>query len=101
MSEEGYQTIIRWGAASANETVPDLSEKVTVENEKSIWCFDAIWMRDAHLAIVDCVQSVAFGLQNIFLYVNTTSQTIIPKQVKNDMYVPYTQMTRRRFVLLR
>jgi len=81
--------------------VPDLTERVVVESEKSIWCFDAIWMRDAHIAVVDCVQSVAFGLQNIFLYINTTSQTVFPKQVKNDMYVSYTTMTRRRMVLLR
>ena len=35
------------------------------------------------------------------MYVNTTSQVVLPKSFLNDMYVEYTKMTRRRFVLLR
>lgn len=90
LSEEGYTTKIRWGAASANETIPDLTETVTVESEKNTWCFDVVWVRDKHLAIVDCIQSISFGLHNVFLYVNTTSQVVLPKVVQNDMYVGFT-----------
>lgn len=90
LSEEGYVTKIRWGSASANETIPDLTETVTVESEKSIWCFDAVWVRDIQVAIVDCVKSGGIGLQNIFIYVNTTSQTVLPKTFNNDMYVGFT-----------
>lgn len=92
---------IRWGAANANETIPELTEEVTIESEKNIWCYDAVWIRDAHLAIVDCAKQVGFGLQNIFIYVNTTSQTVLPKTLYNDMYVAYTKITRRRMMLLR
>lgn len=35
------------------------------------------------------------------MYVNTTSQVILPKTLKNDMYVSYTTITRRRMVMLR
>ena len=74
---------------------------MTVESEKNIWCYDAVWLRDQHLAIVDCAKSTGFGLQNIFIYVNTTSQVVLPKTLNNDMYVGFTTITRRRMVILR
>ena len=72
-----------------------------MESEKGVQCYDAIWMREEHLAIVDCAKRVTFGLQNIFIYVNTTSQTILPDVVENDMYVGFTTILRRRMVLHR
>lgn len=35
------------------------------------------------------------------MYVNTTSQVVLPKVFNNDMYVEYTRITRRRMVILR
>lgn len=60
-----------------------------------------MWVRDAHIAIVDCVKQATYGLQNVFMYVNTTSQVVLPKTYNNDMYVEYTKITRRRMVILR
>lgn len=37
----------------------------------------------------------------MFLYVNTTSQVLVPKVVPNDMYVGFTEMRRRTVLLLR
>jgi hypothetical protein len=57
-------------------------------------------MRHLSVIMVDCVKDASFGgLQNIFLYLNTTSQVIIPKIVNNDMYVPFRNITRRRMTL--
>lgn len=94
-------TKIRWGSASANETIPNLTEEVTVESEKNIYCYDAIWLREEHIAIVDCAKEAPDELQNIFIYINTTSQTVLPKTFENDMYVGFTTITRRRMVLHR
>lgn len=49
--------------------------------------------------MVDCVKKVTFGVKNIFLYVNTTSQTIIGKIVENDMYVGFTTITKRKMFI--
>lgn len=58
-------------------------------------------MRHLSVIMVDCVKNGSFGgLQNIFLYLNTTSQVIIPKIVNNDMYVPFRNITRRRMLML-
>ena len=99
LSEEDTMTKIRWGFTSANDTVPSLTEEVTVENEKDIRCFDALLFRAKHLALVDCMKKVTFGYKNIFMYVNITSQTVIPRTVENDMYIPFTQVSRRRMFL--
>ena len=32
LSENNWVTKIRWGSATANETIPDLTEEVTVES---------------------------------------------------------------------
>ena len=101
LSENNWVTKIRWGSATANETIPDLTEEVTVESEQNIYCYDALWLREEHIAIVDCAKKATFGLQNIFIYVNTTSQTVLPRTFENDMYVGFTTITRRRMVLHR
>lgn len=102
LSQEGDISTIRWGAASANDTIPILTESVVVEREPNISCYDAIWMRDQHLAIIDCAKKDTSGkLHNIFMYVNTTSQTPLPTIVENDMYVSFSTITRRRMVILR
>lgn len=48
--------------------------------------------------MVDCVKQANFALQNLFLYVNATSKLVIPTQVKNDMWVGFTKITRRKVV---
>lgn len=102
LSQVGDVSTIRWGFASANDTVPELSKSLVVESEPNTYCYDAIWMMDQHLAIVDCAKNVERGeLQNIFIYVNTTSGTVLPTIVENDMYVKYRTITRRRMVILR
>jgi hypothetical protein len=52
------------------------------------------------LIMVDCTREAKFGLQNVFLYINVTSQKPLEKEVMNDMYVPFTVMHRRRMVYL-
>jgi len=42
------------------------------------------------------MKKVLYGNQNIFLYLNTTSQQVIPKQINNDMYVSYAYIARRK-----
>jgi hypothetical protein len=39
-----------------------------------------------------------YTLQNIFLYLNSTTQQVIQKQVINDMWIGFTQITRRKIV---
>jgi hypothetical protein len=46
--------------------------------------------------MVDCVQQGNYALQNIFLYVNTSSQQVIQKRVMNDMWIGFTQISRRK-----
>jgi hypothetical protein len=41
------------------------------------------------------------GLTNIFLYINTTAQQLLPNRTHNNLYTPFTIITRRTMVLLR
>jgi len=50
------------------------------------------------VALVDCSVSTVLGLQNVFIYVNTTDKTVISK-VKNDMYVPFNVIFHRKIRL--
>lgn len=101
LSEDNFVSKIRWGASIANETIPNLTETVTVESEKDVWCYDAVWLREEHIAIVDCARKSTFGLKNIFIYINTTSQTMVGGPQENDMFVGFTTINRRRMVLHR
>lgn len=96
VSQVGNSTIIRWGISSAIDSVPTLDEKATVENDPNIICFDAVWLRASGIILVDCAKKGNFALQNIFLYLNATSQQVIQKQVKNDMWIAFTTITRRK-----
>ncbi len=48
--------------------------------------------------MVDCAKVGTFGLNNIFLYLNATSQQVIQKQVSNSMWVAFTKVTRRKIM---
>lgn len=62
-------------------------------------CFDAVWFQAEAIALVDCAQNSTFGLQNYFYYVNTTTKSFISK-LKNDMYVPFSNIYHRKIRLL-
>lgn len=102
LSEREHVTKIRWGVTSLNGTqiIPELSEEVIVESEEDIECFDAIWARYAHIAIVDCISKGTFRQKNMFIFINTTSQTVIPHTLATEMFVGFTTITRRRFTTL-
>lgn len=94
-------TIINWGASSAPGEVPDLTNKVILENDTSVQCFDAVWLRAEMLIMVDCVQkssTIGIGLTNYFYYINSTTKATLGK-VKNDMYVGFTTITHRKIAL--
>lgn len=50
------------------------------------------------IVLVDCTTSTSDGLQNVFIYVNTTSQKVISK-VKNDLYVDFKVIWHRKIRL--
>jgi hypothetical protein len=81
--------------------LPDLDTEITVESSKEIICYDVVWLRDMHIAIVDCVTNSMFGLQNIFIYANTTSREVLPTTFHNDMYVSFNVIKRRSMLILR
>jgi hypothetical protein len=73
-----------------------------VENDSSVHCFDAVWIRSENLILVDCVQNSStfgIGLVNYFYYINASSKATIGK-VKNDMYVAFTTIRYRKISLL-
>jgi len=96
VSEAANSTIVRWGISSSIDAIPTLDEHATVESDPKIVCFDAIWLRASGLILVDCVKKANFALQNVFLYLNATSQQIIQKQVINDMWIGFTSISRRK-----
>lgn len=62
-------------------------------------CFDAFWLNHTQLIIVDCIKKGTFGFpSNVFLYLNSTTQQVIPKQVANSMWIGFTKITRRKIV---
>lgn len=77
---------------------------VTVENRPDIFCLDAVWYEADHVALVDCYKKMTDKetkeqyLQNVFLYVNTTSQMKMEVERENDMYVDYKVITRRKIM---
>jgi hypothetical protein len=48
--------------------------------------------------LVDCTQNTTFGLQNYFLYLNSTSKASLGT-FKNDMYVPFSNIYHRKIRL--
>lgn len=94
-------TVINWGVSSAPGQVPDLTNNVILENDSSVQCFDAVWLRAEMLIMVDCVQkssTIGIGLTNYFYYINSSSKATLGK-VKNDMYVGFTTITHRKIAL--
>jgi hypothetical protein len=98
LSVFGNDTIVRWGATPANESLPVLTNEAVVTSDPSMRCYDAVWFRAEMIALVDCTKNTTFGLQNYFLYVNTSSNAVLPP-VKNDLYVPFTNIWHRKIRL--
>ncbi len=98
VSDAANSTIVRWGSSSVLDAIPTVNNTGTVESDPKILCFDAIWLNHTQLIIVDCVRQGNYALQNIFLYLNSTTQQVIQKQVVNDMWIGYTTITRRKIV---
>lgn len=96
VSEAANSTIVWWGISSSIDSVPILDEHATVESDPKTTCFDAVWLRASGVILVDCVRQGNFALQNVFLYLNATSQQVIQRQVVNDMWVAFTRVTRRK-----
>lgn len=72
-----------------------------MENSPTVHCYDAVWMTNISLAIIDCTRPGLFTpIENVFYYVNTTDKTTLDQKVKTDMYVPFTMMRRRKIFLL-
>ena len=60
--------------AVAIDSTPVLTEELMLENDPKTYCFDAIWLIADNLIMVDCTREAdLIGLQNVFLYINTTS----------------------------
>ena len=96
ISEAANSTIVRWGTTDMMDSIPSLDNHATVESDPKITCFDAIWLRASGLIMVDCARVGNFALQNIFLYLNASSQQVIPKQIVNDMWIAFTKISRRK-----
>jgi hypothetical protein len=102
LSVDGTKTVVNWGVSDRTHLVPDLVNQVMIENDTKVQCFDAVWIRNENIILVDCVQnssSLGIGLVNYFYYVNASSKQTIGK-VKNDMYVGFTKITYRKIGLL-
>jgi hypothetical protein len=95
----GNDTTIRWGSTPANESIPSLTNEAVISSDPSMHCYDAVWFRAEMIVMADCAKNSTFGLQNYFLYINTSSKAILPA-VKNDMYVPFSNIYHRKVRLL-
>ena len=60
-----------------------------VEDNEKTNCFDAVWIVNEKMIVVDCVKKTSDGLKNIFIYVNSTSHKVIRQQA-TEMFVDYT-----------
>ena len=75
-----------------------------VENRTDTHCLDAAWFPEDNIILVDCYRIMTDKetkqdyLQNIFLYVNTTSHQPLELERFNDMYASYTRMTHRKIM---
>lgn len=98
LSVFGNDTTVRWGVSHAADEVPDLSYEAVVTNDPNVTCYDAVWFRNEGIILVDCAQKSSFGLQNVFLYLNSTSKAYLGK-AKNDMYVPFNNIYHRKISL--
>ena len=55
LNVDGVRTYVNWGMSNSSNIIPDLSETATVENDTHVQCFDAVWIRDQNIIMVDCV----------------------------------------------
>lgn len=100
LSEVNGSTIINWGSSASSSEVPDLSNRVILENDTVIKCFDAVWFRTEMIILVDCVNTsrLGIGLNNYFYYINSSTKATLGK-VKNDLYVGFTSLVHRKIAL--
>lgn len=104
LTEVGAKTSIHYGLLADNKSAPAINNKVQVENEANITCFDAVLFPAKDLIVVDCMLKLGKPgpngklFQNRFVYVRLGSGTILPNHVDTEMYVPFTQVTRRRLL---
>lgn len=99
LSVFGNDTTLRWGTTAANGSIPELTNEAVVTSDPTVHCYDAVWFQAEGVGLVDCAQNSTFGLQNYFYYVNTTSKSFISR-LKNDMYVPFSNIYHRKIRLL-
>lgn len=69
-------------------------------SDPNVKCFGAALLLDYGLAIIDCLQPIihtSASLQNFFYYVDLTTHNVT-RQVKNSMYVKYTNITKRKIM---
>jgi hypothetical protein len=98
--EDDAATYLFTGTIKSQTSVPVLDDPIIVEFSKDTRCFDAAVFLDHGVAVVDCVVSnsseLGFGsLQNKFIYIDLTKRQV-SKSVNNEMYVSFTNMTKRR-----
>lgn len=93
-------TIINWGTSASSSEVPDLTNKVILENDTAIKCFDAVWFRVEMIILVDCANTsqLGIGLNNYFYYINSSTKQTIGK-VKNELYVGFSTIGHRKIAL--
>lgn len=89
LSDFNNATTVRWGISNATG-IPTVNNSIIVENDPKTNCYDAIWLESKGLIIVDCAKVGNHALQNVFLYINVTSQKVLPNQVLNDMWIGFT-----------
>ncbi len=77
-----------------------MENEATVETQADVVCFDAFWLVDHHAIMVDCVQTLSDKtLQNVFMYVDTNTHRPREETYLNDMYVDFTEITKRKIFL--
>lgn len=99
LTEVGAKTSIHYGLLADNKSAPAINNKVEVEREANITCFDAVLFPAKDLIVVDCMLKLSNSqFQNRFVYVKLSSGTIMPTHVDTEMYVPFKSVTRRRML---
>jgi hypothetical protein len=105
LTEIGAKTSIHYGLLADNKSAPAINNKVEVEKEANIVCFDAVLFPAKDLIIVDCMLKLdkpgpdGKMFQNRFVYVRLGSGTVLPTHVDTEMYINYNQVTRRKLLV--
>lgn len=91
---------LAYGQIKRDGSLPEINSTVDISKDPALSCFDAVLFMEDGLAVVDCTLKggKVFSTYTNYWYIVDLTNHSIKKTLKNDLYVGYTEITKRQLV---